>query len=39
MVVGKPEAGKECSNLQTSPEKNKMMSSRKYVKKTGVDLI
>lgn len=39
MAVGRPEAGKAHSSLQTSPEENKMMSSRNYVKKTRIDLI
>ena len=36
---GKPEAGKEHSSLPTSPEGNKMMSSTKYFKVTGMDRI
>lgn len=37
MAVGRPEASKAHSNLQTSPGENEMMSSRKYVKKTGIE--
>lgn len=39
MAVGRPEAGKEHSSLPTSLEETKMMSSTKYFKVTGMDLI
>lgn len=38
MAVERPEAGKEQSSLPTSPEENKLMSSTKYFKVTGMDL-
>ena len=39
MAVERPEAGKEQSSLPTSPEENILMSSTKYFKVTGMDLI